>query len=105
MGGGGWVMVVGWVVVDGWSVLFGAVFPRCTIVMLELFTDLDDRVFDSFWIGFAGFRFLAHTTLAYVLTDYWGDPIDGFGWEIAVFAFLVDLGSCFGTARRTNAHA
>jgi len=86
-------------------VLFGAVFPRFTIVILELFTDLNDRAFDSFWIGFVGFLFLPYTTLAYVLMDYWGDPINGFGWVIVVFAFLVDLGSYFGTARRTNAYA
>jgi len=86
-------------------VLFGAVFRRFTIVMLELFTDLDDRAFDSFWIGFAGFLFLVCTTLAYVLSYYWGDPINGFGWVIVVFALLVDLGSYFGTARRTNAYA
>jgi hypothetical protein len=86
-------------------VLFGAVFPRFTIVMLELFTDLNDQAFDSFWIGFAGFLFLPYTTLAYVLMDYWGDPINGFGWVIVVFAFLVDLGSYFGTARRSNAYA
>ena len=85
--------------------LMGAVFPRFTIVMLELFTDLNDQAFDSFWIGFAGFLFLPYTTLAYVLMDYWGDPINGFGWVIVVFAFLVDLGSYFGTARRTNAYA
>ena len=86
-------------------VLFGAVFPRFTIVMLELFTDLNDQAFDSFWIGFAGFLFLPYTTLAYILMDYWGDPINGFGWVIVVFAFLVDLGSYFGTARRSNAYA
>ena len=85
--------------------LFGAVFPRFTIVMQELFTDLDDRAFCSSWIGFAGFRFLAHTTLAYVLTDYWGDPIDSFGWVIVVIVFLVDLGSYLGATRRTNADA
>jgi hypothetical protein len=86
-------------------VLFGAVFPRFTIVMLELFTDLNDQAFDSFWIGFAGFLFVPYATLAYILMDYWGDPINGFGWVIVVFAFLVDLGSYFGTARRSDAYA
>jgi hypothetical protein len=85
-------------------VLFGAVFPRFTILMLELFTDLNDQAFDSFWIGFAGFLFLPYTTLAYILMDYWGDPINGFGWVIVAFAFLVDLGSYFGTARRADAY-
>jgi len=83
-------------------ILIGAVFPRLTLILLELFTDLNDRAFDSFWIGFAGFLFLPYTALAYVLMDYWGDPINGFGWAIVVFAFIVDLGSYFGTARREN---
>lgn len=81
-------------------ILVGAVFPRFAIVMLQLFTDLNARAFDSFWIGFAGFLFLPYTTLAFVLMDYWGDPINGFGWVIVAFAFVVDLGSYFGTARR-----
>lgn len=85
----------------GCFVIFaGAVFPRFTIVMLELFTDLNDRAFESFWIGFAGFLFLPYTTLAFVLMDYLGDPINGFGWVIVVFAFIVDLGSYFGTTHR-----
>ena len=70
-----------------------------------MFTDLNGRAFDSFWIGFAGFLFLSYTTLAYVLMDYRGEPINGFGWVIVVFALLVDLGSYFGTVRRTNAYA
>jgi hypothetical protein len=55
--------------------------------------------------GFAGFLFLPHTTLAHVLMDYWGVPINGSGWDIVILAFLGDLGSYFGTARRTDAYA
>lgn len=77
--------------------LFGAVFPRAAIVLLELFSNWNDTAFDSFWIGFAGFVFLPYTTLAYVLMDQWGDPINGFGWAVVVFAFLVDLGNWSGT--------
>ena len=35
--------------------------------------------------------------------DYWGDPINGFGWVIVVFAFLVDLGSYAGVGRQRYA--
>lgn len=81
-------------------VLMGAVVPRFTLVMLQLFSDLNARAFDSFWIGFAGFLFLPYTTLAFVLMDHWGNPINGFGWVIVVFAFIVDLGSYVGTTQR-----
>ena len=80
-------------------ILLGAVFPRTAIVLLELFSNWNDTAFDSFWIGFAGWLFLPYTTLAYVLMDQWGDPISGFGWVIVAFAFLVDLGSWFGSSR------
>jgi hypothetical protein len=78
----------------------GAVFPRVGLILLEIFSDWNDTAFDSFWIGFIGWLFLPYTTLAYVLMDQWGDPINGFGWVIVVFAFIVDLGNWFGTARR-----
>jgi hypothetical protein len=78
--------------------LLGAVFPRVALVLLELFTDWNDTAFDSFWIGFIGWLFLPYTTLAYVLMDQWGDPINGFGWVIVMFAFIVDLGGWFGSS-------
>ena len=60
----------------------GAVFPRLGLILLEIFSDWNDTAFDSFWIGFIGWLFLPYTTLAYVLMDQWGDPINGFGWVI-----------------------
>ncbi len=32
----------------------------------------------------------------------WGDPINGFGWVIVVFGFLVDLSSWFGTGAQSR---
>ena len=78
----------------------GERFPRFALVLVEMFTDWNDRAFDSFWIGFAGWLFLPYTTLAYVLMDQWGDPISGFGWVVVAFAFIVDLGSWFGAGTR-----
>ncbi len=78
--------------------LLGAAFPRIALILLEMFTNWNDTAFDSFWIGFIGWLFLPYTTLAYVLMDQWGDPINGFGWVVVMFAFIVDLGSWFGSS-------
>jgi len=80
-------------------------FPRTALVLLELFTNWNDKAFDSFWVGFIGFLFLPYTTLAFVLMDNLLDPINGFGWFVVIFAFVVDLSS-YGAAsqsRRRNA--
>ncbi len=80
--------------------LVGAAFPRLAIVLLELFSDYNDRAFDSFWEGFIGFLLLPYTALAFVLMDNWQDGINGFGWFIVVLGFLADLSSYAGTGRR-----
>jgi hypothetical protein len=81
-------------------ILLGAVAPRLAIVFLELFTDYPDRAFDSFWMGFVGFLFLPYTTLAFILMDNWGDPINGFGWFVVALGFIVDVSSYVGTSAR-----
>ena len=63
-------------------IFVGAMFPRTALVLLELFTDFNDKAFDSFWVGFIGFLFLPYTTLAFVLMDNLLDPINGFGWFV-----------------------
>ena len=87
----------------GCLVLFlGAAFPRLALVLVEMFSNWNDRAFDSFWIGFAGWLFLPYTTLAYSVMNAWGDPISGFGWVFVAFGFLADLGSWFGAGSRGN---
>ena len=85
-------------------ILIGAVFPRTAVVLLELFTDWNDTAFHRSPIGSGGWLLLPYTTLAFVLMDQWGDPIGGFGWVIVAFAFLVDLGSWFGTGSQRRSH-
>lgn len=82
--------------------LLGAVFPRFAIVLIEMFSDWNDRAFDSFWIGFTGWLFLPFTTLAYTVMNAWGDPISGFGWVIVAFGFIADLSSWFGTGAQSR---
>lgn len=87
----------------GCLVLFvGAAFPRVALVLLELFSDYNDRAFDSFWEGLVGFLLLPYTALFFVLMDNWQDGINGFGWFIVALGFLLDLGSYFGGASRRN---
>jgi hypothetical protein len=80
--------------------LLGAAFPRAAIVLLEIFSDYNDRAFDSFWEGLLGFVLLPYTTLAYILMQNWQDPINGFGWFFVILGFFVDLGSYAGSYRK-----
>jgi hypothetical protein len=80
-------------------ILVGAMFPRTALVLLELFTNWNDKAFDSFWVGFIGFLFLPYTTLAFVLMDNLLDPINGFGWFVVVLGFLADVASYGGVAQ------
>jgi len=80
-------------------ILVGAMFPRTALVLLELFTNWNDKAFDSFWVGFIGFLFLPYTTLAFVLMDNLLDPINGFGWFVVVLGFLADVASYGGAAQ------
>ena len=81
-------------------IFFGAIAPRFTLVMLELFTNWNDRAFDSFWIGFVGWLFAPYTTLAYSVMNALGDPINGFGWVIVALGFMADVASWFGNGAR-----
>ncbi len=81
-------------------IFLGAIFPRLTLVLVELFSNWNDRAFDSFWIGLFGWLFLPYTTLAYSAMNAFGDPINGFGWVIVAFGFVADLMGWFGSSRR-----
>jgi hypothetical protein len=80
----------------------GAAFPRIGLVLLEVFSDYNDRAFSSFWEGFVGFLFLPYATLFYVLMDNWQDGINGFGWFFVVLGFLFDIGSYTDGYRRRH---
>jgi len=87
----------------GCLVLFvGSAFPRLAIVLLELFTDYNDRAFEGFWVGFFGFLFLPYTTLFFILMENWQDGINGFGWFVVVFGFFLDIGNYVGAASRRS---
>lgn len=79
--------------------------PRLAIFVVWVFGLFDHRLsdaFSSFWLGFFGFLFLPWTTLAYaacyapqayVSSSGALNPagVNGFGWVVVAFAFVVDL--------------
>ena len=67
-----------------------------------MFSNWNDRAFDSFWIGLTGWLFLPYATLAYSVMNAWGDPISGFGWIIVGFGVVADLASWFGSGARSR---
>jgi hypothetical protein len=75
------------------------VSPRLALfVMWLFFNDRMSLAFDSFLIGFLGFLFLPWTALAYVICYAPGDltharGVQGFGWLVVAFAFIVDISS------------
>ena len=90
------------------AIFLGAVFPRFTLVLVEMFSNWNDRAFDSFWIGFVGWLFVPYATLAFSVMNALGDPISGFGWVIVAMGLLADVAGWFGTGRRrqkTSTHS
>lgn len=75
--------------------LIAMISPRLAIVLLWLFTDRNTVAFESGWIAILGFLLLPWTTLAWILcyAPFFG--IQGFGWIIVIFAFIVDISTYF----------
>jgi hypothetical protein len=70
--------------------------PRLALFLMWVLKLGDDRLsvaFNSFLIGFLGFLFLPWTALAYAICFAPGVPhgVNGFGWFVVGFAFIVDL--------------
>jgi len=65
--------------------------PRLAIGFVFLFTDRFGFAFAHFWEGLVGFLFLPWTTLAWVLCYRPHHGVNGFGWFLVIFGFVVDL--------------
>ncbi len=83
-------------------VILGAFAPRAALVILWLFTTQLTQAFDSFWLGFAGFVFLPFTTLFYAIAYQPVVGVDGFGWFLVAFGFILDIANWTGTASRSS---
>jgi hypothetical protein len=77
--------------------------PRVALVATWLFTERTSIAFDSFWYGAAGFIFLPWTTVLYAWTYQLGAGVQGFGWVLVIFGFVIDVSTWFGGARRQHA--
>ena len=81
-------------------VLFALISPRLALFFILLFSNILDRAFDSWVLPVLGFFLLPWTTLAYtVMWEVGTREVSGFEWFIVGLAFLVDLGSYFGSKR------
>jgi hypothetical protein len=83
------------------AVLLAIISPRLALVVMALFSNILSRAFDSWLLPLIGFFILPWTTLAYaVMWDVGTHRVTGFEWFVVGLAFLADLGSYGGTARR-----
>jgi hypothetical protein len=76
-------------------ILLGSAFPRLTLILIWLFSDLMSRAFDTWVLPFFGILLLPYTTLAYVLVFWFTDytPVEGFGWAFVVLGLVFDISS------------
>lgn len=82
------------------ALLLGAFFPRVTLVLLWIFSDLIGRAFDNQWLlPLAGVLLLPYTTLAYVLVFWYTGAVTGFGWAFVILGLVLDLGSYTSAGR------
>ena len=84
------------------AVVFAFISPRLAIIVVAIFSDILSRAYDSWFLPLIGFFLLPWTTLAYAwMADNGpGVEVTGFEWFLVALAFLIDLSSLFGSARR-----
>ena len=80
-------------------VLAAAISPRLGTIILWLFTDRMEIAFNSFWWALVGFIFLPWTTLVFALCYAPRQGVEGFGWVLVAFAFVVDISTHIGSAQ------
>ena len=82
--------------------VFALLSPRLAIIATWLFTGVLGRAYEGWLLPFIGFFLLPWTTLAYAwMADNGpGVEVTGFEWFLVIVAFLIDLSSLFGSARR-----
>ncbi len=82
--------------------VFALLSPRLAIIATWIFTGVLGRAYEGWLLPVIGFFLLPWTTLAYAwMADNGpGVEVTGFEWFLVIVAFLIDLSSLFGSARR-----
>lgn len=77
------------------AILLGSAFPRLTLILIWLLSDIIERAFDTWVLPFFGILLLPYTTLAYVLVFWFTgyNPVEGFGWAFVILGLVFDIGS------------
>jgi hypothetical protein len=84
-------------------IILALISPRLALVATWLLSDILSRAFDGWLLPLVGFFVLPWTTLAYALMwDNGTHAVNGFEWFVVGIAFVADLGSYGGTARRRD---
>jgi hypothetical protein len=82
-------------------VLLALISPRLALFGMWVFSDILGRAYDSWIVPLIGFFVLPWTTLAYAgMWSAGSNRVSGFEWFIVGLAFVVDVGSYAGSARR-----
>ena len=82
-------------------VLLALISPRLALIGMWVFSDILGRAYDSWIVPLIGFFVLPWTTLAYAgMWSAGSNRVSGFEWFIVGLAFVVDVGSYAGSARR-----
>lgn len=85
------------------AILLGSFFPRITLALIWIFSDVITRAFDSNWIlPLAGLLLLPYATLSYVLVFWFTGSVSGFGWVFVVLGLFLDLSSYGAAARQRS---
>lgn len=90
------------------AILLGSAFPRLTLLLIWLFSDIVERAFEGEWVlPLVGLLLLPYTTLAYVLVFWFTgyEAVTGFGWAFVVLGLFFDLGSYAAAGQNRRAAA
>lgn len=74
-------------------------FPRIAILLLYLFTNFFQGIYDTVLVPFLGFLLMPLTLVAYTWLTRSGQPVDAFFLVVMLVAIVVDLGLVEGGRR------
>ena len=79
--------------------LAALISPRLALFLLLIFTNRIQEAFEPWWLSVIGFFFLPWTTLAWALCYSPFLGVQGFGYIVVAFAFILDISTYAGSGR------